>query len=146
MAVDIAPRAIELAQARAIKAGVSVDFKQINFLEDVSNLGKFDFVFDRAVAPFRNLADRDQFSANVASRMLPDAKWLSISISNENGSHPDYYDPPRRSILDVVSAIDSYLQILSIEATILERNDDWKMPAWVTLSQIRKHAVTRTIF
>lgn len=146
VAIDVAQRAIDVAKERALAAGVSVDFKCMNFLEDGTDLGKFDFIFDRAVAPFRNLPTRDLFAARVGERLLPNGEWLSISISNENGSHPTAFDPPRRSILDLVSAVDPYLQFLSIEATTLGRNDDWKMPAWVSVSRLREHAVHRTIY
>lgn len=146
VAIDVAQRAIDLSKERAISAGVSVDFRCVNFLDDITDLGKFDFIFDRAVAPFRTIETRDLFASKVAEKLHLGGEWLSISISNENGAHPTAFNPPRRSIIDLVSTIDPYMQFLSIEATTLERNDDWKMPAWVSVARLREHAVTRTIF
>ena len=64
-AIDISSKAIELAWRRAKEAGVSVDFQVVDFLKNSDVLPKFDLVFDRATAPFRNLDDRDQFAASA---------------------------------------------------------------------------------
>lgn len=132
--VDIAERAVEMARARAGRAP-RVSFLHADFLADEAVQGPFDFVFDRgAFHVFDEAEERARFAARVASLLRPDGLWLSVIGSTEGPAREQ--GPPRRSALDIVTAIEPVLEIVSLRSSEFH-GDDRAPRAWACLSRRR---------
>ncbi len=114
VALDLAPRAVAMAQARAAATGVRVDLRAADFLNDPLDLAPFDFVFDRGCFHvFDAATDQDRFAARVAALLAPGGRWLSLVGSTEGP--PREMGPPRRSLRDLATAIEPHLEILEVQ-------------------------------
>jgi SAM-dependent methyltransferase len=132
--IDIAERAVEMARAKA-GAAPRVSFVHADFLVDDAVQGPFDFVFDRGTFHvFDDGETRARFAARVASLLRPEGAWLSVIGSTEGP--PREQGPPRRSAIDIVTAIEPELEIVSLRTTEL-RGDDPALRAWVCLARRR---------
>ncbi len=135
--VDLAPLAIEKAQAKVADAGLDCRFKQLDFLNDKFAEGPFDFVFDRGCFHvFDDAGDRERFAERVASLLAPDGRWLSLMGSTE-GPERDW-GPPRRSAREVVDAVEPALEILELRRVEFHANLPGPAAAWLCLSHQRE--------
>lgn len=142
LGVDVAPRAVERAEARA--AATSTDgtcsFSAVDFLSDPPPGESFDFVFDRGCFHvFDEPAERARFAANVAGCLATDGQWLSLIGSTEGPSRE--FGPPRRTARDVADAIEPVLEIVELRSSAFDLNLDVPQApaAWICMS--RKRAV-----
>lgn len=134
--VDIAARAVEMARARAGSAP-RVRFVHADFLADDAVQGPFDVAFDRGTFHvFDDAESRSRFAARVASLLRTEGLWLSLIGSTEGPPRPRDEGPPRRSALDIVTAIEPALEIVSLRATEFHV-DDRALRAWSCLSRRR---------
>lgn len=135
--VDIAARAVEMARARAGSAP-RVRFVHADFLTDDALQGPFDFAFDRGTLHvFDDAEARTRFAARVASLLRAEGLWLSLIGSTEGPPRDE--GPPRRSAVDIVTAIEPALEIVSLRATEFHV-DDRALRAWSCLSRLRPAA------
>ena len=135
VALDLAPRAVAMAQARAAATGVRVDLRAADFLNDPLDLAPFDFVFDRGCFHvFDAAADQDRFAARVAGLLAPGGRWLSIIGSTEGAARD--VGPPRRSLRDVAAAVEPHLEIVEIRRIALDP-DPTHPVAWLLLAGVR---------
>lgn len=134
--VDVAPRAVELARAKAARAGATrATFSVLDFLTDIV-AGPFDFVFDRGTFHvFDEQPVRERFAERVAAALRPEGHWLSLIGSTEGPARE--YGPPRRSARDVVSAIEPALEIVSMRMSEFDVDLPTRAKAWVCLSRRR---------
>lgn len=132
--VDIAERAVEMARAKAGSAP-RVRFVHADFLADDAVQGPFDFAFDRGTFHvFDDAEARARFAARVASLLRPGGLWLSLVGSTEGPARDQ--GPPRRSAIDIVTAIEPVLEIVSLRTTAFHDVD--RAPrAWACLSRRR---------
>ncbi|MNC85545.1 Methyltransferase domain protein [compost metagenome] len=132
--VDVAEQAVSMARRKAGPAG-RVTFVHADFLAAGTVAGPFDFVFDRGTFHvFDEAEQRSRFAARVAELLRPEGYWLSIAGSTEGP--PREQGPPRRSALDIVTAIEPALEIVSLRTS--EFHDDTREPrAWVCLARRR---------
>ncbi len=136
-ALDVSPTAIEIALKKASAAAVEVQFIAADMLKEDIPLVPFDFVFDRGY--FHLLDDSEERSRLVEivwKHLNPDGYWFSLIGSTdgpklENG-------PPRRSALDVVSAVESRFEILFLKTIHFETNLPEDPRAWACLMR-RRH-------
>lgn len=85
-ALDIAPRAIEQARAKAAKAGVAIDFRQADLL-NLPDVGPpFPFVFDRGVYHHLRSVDLPGF-LGVLSRVVQAGGFYLTLAGNANDSN-----------------------------------------------------------
>lgn len=136
--VDISPRAVELAQAKAAGGPGRCRFVALDFLADEIPPGPYDFVFDRGCFHvFDEPSDRARFAERVAAALRPGGQWLSIMGSTEGP--PRDGGPPRRSARDIAGAIEPALEIASLRTTEFHLDLDLPAPprAWVCLSRRR---------
>ncbi len=111
LGVDIASAAVEQARAKAPRCRFEVG----DFLA-APPAGRFAFVFDRGCFHvFDDAEERARFAANVAARLAPGGVWLSLIGSTEGP--PREFGPPRRSVRDIVHAIEPALAIDELAAT-----------------------------
>jgi SAM-dependent methyltransferase len=133
VAVDIAVRAVEMARAKA-GGSARISFVHADFLSDDSIQGPFDFAFDRGVFHvFDDAESRARFATRVASLLRPEGLWLSVIGSTEGP--PREEGPPRRSAIDIVTAIEPALEIVSLRSTAFHGGDAFR--AWACLSRRR---------
>jgi SAM-dependent methyltransferase len=116
VALDLAPLAIERARAKAEAAAAShCQFEVRDFLAGEPMQGSFQFVFDRGC--FHVFSEQEQqvaFASRVASLLGPDGVWLSLIGSTEGPARE--MGPPRRSALEIVSAVEPYLELATLRA------------------------------
>jgi SAM-dependent methyltransferase len=134
LGVDIAPLAIEKAQAK-LPAGLPCRFATLDFLAAAPAGGPFELVFDRGCFHvFDEPTERSKFAARVAEVLARGGVWLSLIGSTEGG--PREMGPPRRSVRDVADAVEPHLELLSLRSAEF-RDLPWPAKAWVCLSRRR---------
>lgn len=135
--VDVAPRAIEAAQAKARATGASARFSVSDFLHDELSMGSFDFVFDRGVLhTFDDSAERERFASRVASVLGPRGQWLCLAGSTEGP--PRDHGPPRRSARDLLTAVEPVLELVQLRSSTFDAELPSRAMAWVMLSRRRE--------
>ncbi len=135
-ALDISPTAIEFARRKASDAGVSVEFIPADILRDEIPNGPFDLIFDRGCFHVFDLPEeRSRLSELVWKRMNPAGYWFSL-IGNTDGPAMDP-GPPRRSALDVITAVEQWFKILFLKTTNFETNLPEDPRAWECLMERR---------
>jgi SAM-dependent methyltransferase len=132
LGIDVAPRAIELANE---KAHPGVRFAVVDFLASLPDGGPFDFVLDRGCFHVFDPADRERFAAQVARCLAPGGVWVSLIGSTEGA--PREQGPPRRSARDIANAIEPALEIVLLRATQFDLGTDAPPRAWLCASRVR---------
>lgn len=138
LGVDLSPRAIERARARAAGSRVSgtIRFAVDDFLASPPEGGPFDIVFDRGVFHVFDAADdRARFAAHVARCLAPSGYWLSLLGSTEGPPRDE--GPPRRSARDIANAIEPALEIVELRATAFDLDRPVRPRAWWCISRQR---------
>ncbi|HEX5051138.1 MAG TPA: class I SAM-dependent methyltransferase [Planctomycetota bacterium] len=134
LGVDVAPLAIEKAQQR-LPAGLPCRFATLDFLAAEPTGGPFQLVFDRGCwHVFDEPEQRARVAARVAAVLAPDGMWLSLIGSTEGPARD--IGPPRRSLRDVVAAIEPHLELVSVRSAEFRDTPEPAM-AWICLSRRR---------
>lgn len=135
-AVDVSPRAIEIAERKRDAAGAEVRLAVKDFLRDEVGATAFDFVFDRGVFHvFDEHEDRARFADQVARLLGPEGLWLSLIGSTEGP--PRDHGPPRRSARDILAAVEPTLALVSLQATAFQADLPSPARAWLMLAEPR---------
>jgi SAM-dependent methyltransferase len=133
LGVDVAPLAIERANAKLDGCGLGCRFATLDFLAVTSPVGPFQFVFDRGCFHvFDELEERARFAAQVAAALAPGGLWLSLIGSTEGP--PRQVGPPRRAAREVTLAIEPALEIVELRTAEFRALD---VKAWFCLSRRR---------
>lgn len=134
---DTSEIALEKAKEKAIKAKVKCDFIKVDFLRNKIQGAPFGFVFDRGCFhSFSSENDRRSFAKNVAVHLEEDGLWLTL-VGNAD-EHRQGPGPPQRSAGDIVLAVESYFEILSLQSSCFESNRADPPRAWRCLMQKRR--------
>jgi SAM-dependent methyltransferase len=132
LGVDISPRAVEHARA---KANGRCRFESVDFLNQLPAGGPFDLVFDRGCFhTFDDDHERARFAHQAAAVLADEGVWLSLIGSTEGA--PRDTGPPRRSARDVMNAIEPSLEILQFRSSEFGVCGE-HLKAWVCLSKKR---------
>jgi SAM-dependent methyltransferase len=133
LGVDVAPLAVERAQAKMEGRALRCRFAAWDFLAAPLPGGPFQFVFDRGCFHvFDEPGEREQFAAQVAAVLEPGGLWLSLIGSTEGP--PREIGPPRRSAREVTLAIEPALEIVELRSTEFRGSN---AEAWFCLSRRR---------
>ncbi|HEY4051324.1 MAG TPA: class I SAM-dependent methyltransferase [Acidobacteriaceae bacterium] len=133
LGVDVAPLAVERAQAKMEGRALRCRFAAWDFLAAPPPGGPFQFVFDRGCFHvFDEPGEREQFAAQVAAVLEPGGLWLSLIGSTEGP--PREIGPPRRSAREVTLAIEPALEIVELRSTEFRGSN---AKAWFCLSRRR---------
>ena len=133
LGVDVAPLAVEKAQAKMKGRALRCRFAAWNFLAAPPPGGPFRFVFDRGCFHvFDEPGEREQFVAHVAAVLERGGLWLSLIGSTEGP--PREVGPPRRSAQEVTIAIEPALEIVELRSAEFHGSD---AKAWFCLSRRR---------
>lgn len=136
--IDVAPRAIERARARAAAdaPAASIRFEVLDFLTSRPEGGPFDLVFDRGVFHVFDAAeDRARFASQVAGCLKGEGYWLSLIGSTEGP--PREEGPPRRSARDITTAIEPVLELVELRTAAFDLDSPVPKRAWVSVSRPR---------
>ena len=135
-AVDISPRAIELARSKAAQSGSKIRFEVHDILAAPIDAPPFDFVFDRGVFHVFDEADeRCLFAQRVADCLAPNGLWLSLMGSTEGPARD--HGPPRRSARDIVEAVEPVLELVRLRGTSFHADIPSPARAWLMLARAR---------
>lgn len=134
--MDLSSVAIERAEAKAAEAGVDVRFVAGDFLSDPVPGGPYDFVYDRgALHTFDSPKDRARFAERVAEALKPGGVWFSL-IGSTDGPDRDV-GPPRRSAVEVTTAVEPYFEVLELRSTSFDQGEHRRARAWVMVGRKR---------
>lgn len=133
---DTSDIAIEKAKEKASEANVKCDFILVDFLKNKIEGAPFGFVFDRGCFhSFSSEDDRRRFAQNAANHLDKAGLWLTIvGNADEDRQGPG---PPQRTAGDIVLAVESYFEILSIQSSRFGSNRPNPPRAWRCLMQKR---------
>jgi SAM-dependent methyltransferase len=134
LGVDVAPLAIERARAK-LPASLPCRFTTLDLFAELPDGGPFQLVFDRGCFHvFDEPSERTKVAAQVAEVLAPDGVWLSLIGSTEGP--PRDVGPPRRTLRDVVDAIEPHLEIVSVRSAAFRDSPQLAM-AWVCIARRR---------
>lgn len=134
LGVDVAPLAVERAQAKMEGRALRCRFAAWDFLSAPPPDGPFQFVFDRGCFHvFDEPDERQRFAAHVAAVLAPEGLWLSLIGSTEGPARE--VGPPRRSAREVTLAIEPALEIVELRSAEFRGHG---AKAWLCLSRQRR--------
>lgn len=134
--VDVSDIAVKKAEENAAEAGVECSFRVMDFLEKDAPGAPFGLVFDRGCFhSFDTEEERSLFARRVAEHLEADGLWLTLVGSADDP--PRETGPPRRSLLDVVHAVEPSFEIISISAGHFESTRETPPRAWICLLKKR---------
>ncbi|CAF3828374.1 unnamed protein product [Rotaria sp. Silwood1] len=126
-AIDLVPKAIEVAREKAQKANVNIQFEVIDMLNDLSttNLKKnsYDIVLDAAIFHIFSNDDRQRYIKNLEYLIKPNGLYIQLCFSEKETREGG----PRRikkSDLEELFSSKNGWTIESIEDSSYEANDD----------------------
>ena len=133
---DVSDIALEKAKEKASVAKAACEFILIDFLRNTIEGGPFGFIFDRGCFhSFRTDDDRRQYARNAAGHLEEDGLWLTLAgNADENRAGPG---PPQLSAGEIVSAVEPYFQILTLQSSFFGSNRPNPPRAWKCLMQKR---------
>jgi len=135
--LDLSPTAIAEAQAHASEAGVGCQLVTLDFLQEPPPGGPFDFVYDRGCFhTFDDPAERALFASRVAENLAPGGVWHSL-IGSTDGPPRDT-GPPRRSAVDILTAVEPHFEVLQWRATFWDEGHHKGARAWVMVARRRE--------
>jgi SAM-dependent methyltransferase len=136
-AVDVSSTAVEMARGKASEEGVNIDFIVADILKDDIPSGSFDFVFDRGCFHiFDPPEERERLAEFIWHHLLPGGYWFSIIGSTDGPMLEE--GPPRRSVLDIASAVESRFEVISLKSIELDTNLPKPPRGWACLMRRRK--------
>lgn len=135
-AYDVSPIAIKMAKDNAAKQNTVVDFQLFDFLASKLKSKEFGFVLDRGFFHgFDKYEERNDVAKRVYEVLEEKGLWLSL-IGNADGVKTDP-GPPLRSLTEVVSAIEPYFKILSINSSNFGNDQEDPAKIWACLMRKR---------
>ena len=139
-ASDVSDTAIQKAQEKATAANVKCTFIVGDFLSQEIADAPFGFAFDRGCFhAFDSDKERARFAVTVAYVLDRGGLWLSL-VGNAD-EYRDAPGPPRRTAKDIVTAVEPYFKILSLESGYFDSNHPNSPKAWICLMQKREQAL-----
>lgn len=135
--IDTSDIALDKAREKAAQAKVECEFRRVDFLSGRVEGAPFGFVFDRGCFhSFASHDERTRFAENVAEHLSDGGLWLSlVGSADDRREGPG---PPRRTALDIVSAVEPYFEILSLVSSHFGSNRPVPPRAWRCLMQKRQ--------
>ena len=135
-ATDVSEEAIRAAINRASMAGVQCRFLIMDFMVNEIPGASFDFTFDRGCFHCFDVPQtRQLFARNVANHLTPGGLWLSL-IGSADGPQRDI-GPPQRTATDIITAVESWFEIVSLTTSHFDVEREDPPRAWVCQMQKR---------
>lgn len=135
-AVDVSSTAVDMARVKAADAGVNIEFVLADIMKDDIPPGPFDLVYDRGCFHiFESPEERARLAEIIWKHLVPDGYWFSIIGSTDGAKLEE--GPPRRSVLDIASAVEPRFEIISLKAIKLNTNLPQPPRGWACLMRKR---------
>ncbi|MFQ5918186.1 MAG: class I SAM-dependent methyltransferase [Candidatus Binatia bacterium] len=139
-ATDVSGEAINMANQRASMAGVQCRFLTVDFMLNEIPGAPFDFAFDRGCFHcFDNPQTRQLFARNVAKHLIPGGLWLSL-IGSADSPQLDT-GPPQHTAADIITAVESWFEIISLTTSHFGVDRTDPPCAWVCLMRKRNDLI-----
>jgi len=136
ISTDLSELAIEMAQKKADSAGVECDFRYGDFIFEKVGGAPFGFVFDRGCFhSYKTNHERKKFAGNVASHLGDNGLWLTM-MGNADEDRPGE-GPPQVTAEELISTVEPYFEILSLESSHFGSNQKNPPRAWCCLMRKR---------
>jgi len=136
--IDTADTAIQKAGEKAALEQVKCTFLLNDIFTDQIAGAPFGFVFDRGCFhSFNSDQERKLFAEKVAGHLAPAGLWLSI-IGNADEKRE--FGPPQRTATEIITAVESSFEIISLTTSRFESNHPNPPRAWVCLMRKRNRA------
>ena len=134
-AIDISPRAIELATKKIGRTKARTKLIEGDILKTEVG-GGFGFTFDRGVFhTLHNQRKRVKLARLLSTCLRKDGLWLSL-IGSADGPKLNV-GPPRLKAHEIVSAVEPFFKIISLKATRFGTPSKPGPAAWECLMQKR---------
>lgn len=134
--IDISEKAIELALEKSEKNNLHADFYVRDILKDEIPGNPFDFAFDRGCFhTFDTKKQRKHYAKQVHKILSDEGHWLTLMGSVDDGRLE--IGPPKRTALDVVSAVEPFFEILMLKKGRFDSNDEVPSKIWICLMKKR---------
>lgn len=135
-ACDVVEIPLNIAREKAEKMEASVQFLQLDFLNDDIKNAPFNFVFDRGYFhSYDTPGKRKNLAGKVASVLSDNGLWLSLVGSCD--SPPRDSGPPMRSAKNIVDAVEKYFEIQFLRAGFFGNKEEKPAKIWVCLMKKR---------
>jgi methyl halide transferase len=135
-AMDLVPRAIQTARARAVAAGQlgRIDHRIGDILKDDVG-GPFDVLYDRGVYHYLRKIDLAGFLKVLERITKPGSRWLSLS---GNAKEQAEFGPPRVHDWQIRQELGGLFNIVELRETNFTTDDPaFKPLSWATLMERR---------
>jgi len=128
--IDIAETAIEMAVAKAEKHKITAQFFVRDLFNEVIPGVPFGFVFDRGCFhTFDKKSERKLYAEKVHGLLLKNGIWVTLMGSVDDGRLD--IGPPKRTAVDITTAVEPYFEILSVKQSRFDSNDEIPSKIWV---------------
>ncbi len=135
-ACDVVEIPLNIGRENAEKAKVSVQFLQLDFLNQNIDNAPFDFVFDRGYFhSYRTIGKRKRLAKKVASVLTDGGLWLTLVGSCD--SPPRQTGPPMRSAKNITDAVEKYFEIQFLKTGFFGGKHKNGAKLWVCLMKKR---------
>jgi SAM-dependent methyltransferase len=134
--IDLSEKAIEMAKEKAEINKVDVEYFTRDIFRDEIPGAPYGFIFDRGCFhTFDKRKQRKDYARIVASLLTENGLWLTLAGNFDDGRLD--IGPPKRSALDVVTAVEPYFEIISLKQGRFDSNDEIPSKIWIGLMRKR---------
>jgi SAM-dependent methyltransferase len=134
-AMDLSSTAIAKAEAKAA-AGCKCRFLVGDFLVNDLQGAPFKLAYDRGcLHVFDDAKERERFASRIADLLDPEGMWHSL-IGSTDGP-PRNAGPPRRSAMEIISAVEPHFEILELRSTNFDQGPHSQARAWALVARRR---------
>jgi len=134
--IDLSEKAIEIAKENAIQNNVEADFYTCDIFKDEIPGAPYGFIFDRGCFhTFDEKKQRKEYARIVSSLLEKDGFWLTLAGSTDDGRLD--VGPPKRSAIDVITAVEPCFEIISLKQGRFDSNDEIPSKMWIGLMKKR---------
>lgn len=130
-AIDVSEFALDIAKSSTDKINFICD----DFITTDKLDKKYDLIFDKGC--FHGTTDPISFVKKISDILHPTGIWFSIIGSAEGRDKDDLSGPPKHKLQNLITTVEPYLKIISVEATTLVHKKDIHSPAWRIVSAKR---------
>jgi methyl halide transferase len=134
---DYSEIAIGSSRAKAKDSGIDANFYVIDFLKEKVPGAPFGFIFDRGCFhSFDDIDDRNTYARNVSDHLKSGGLWLTLTGNVDDGRLE--IGPPKLTAKDLVGAVEPFFEIISLNSSTFDSNDEHPSKIWVCLMKKRK--------
>lgn len=134
---DLSPTAIRRGKDKLSTLEAKVRFVVADFISDPIPESPFGFIFDRGCFHcMEDESERNRFVEKVSGLLEPSGCWLSLIGNADEGERE--IGPPQLTAGEVVSAVESHFEILSLSSGHFGSDQEVPPRAWICLMRKRE--------